>query len=65
MPEFAGFHAGLCRAVLTQMSEFARFHPVHMGREARSVRGDQTFALFMLVTQVSPPLGRDAAHGTG
>jgi hypothetical protein len=23
MPEFAGFHAGLCRPLLTQMSDFA------------------------------------------
>jgi hypothetical protein len=23
MPEFAGFHAGLCRTLLTRMSEFA------------------------------------------
>src|SRR5262245_34272063 len=30
MPGFAGFHAGLCRPLLTQMSEFARSHPARL-----------------------------------
>jgi hypothetical protein len=49
MPEFVGFHAGLCRALLTQLSEFAEsisaFQPLPGGPLAAPNSAVQEFLL--------------------
>jgi hypothetical protein len=50
MPEFAGFHAGLCRPFLTQMSEFAQ------GKQHETIKSRRAFCRATPLHQIDQPL---------